>query len=125
VLLELRPDGTTFPVAEGAFLDMGMQPGQWTVDGSFPNERFRASAVLANGYERGDNALPPETELFMAIPVFNDQFSSREGTLTVLQRRWVFREERRIVGVFSVAPWESEDGLLPTARTYNDLRNVE
>eukprot|EP00968_Pinguiococcus_pyrenoidosus_P021671 scaffold2882_cov359-Pinguiococcus_pyrenoidosus.AAC.4 len=84
----------------------------------------------------------------MAIPVFNDQFSSRgaaqkdctarhrygahgpvfrlsEGTLTVLQRRWVFREERRIVGVFSVAPWESEDGLLPTARTYNDLRNVD
>mmetsp|Transcript_38022 Transcript_38022/g.119353 ORF Transcript_38022/g.119353 Transcript_38022/m.119353 type:complete len:228 (-) Transcript_38022:74-757(-) len=132
LLLELGADGTATPLAEGAYANVGAAPGSWEVEGEFPRERLQANVELRKGYERGDNKLPPGTKLFMSIPVFEDRFSARGGTLTVLQRRWLVREERRIVGTFTVDKRIDNDvdvteaeRALPTARTYNDDRNIE
>lgn len=124
--VQLEGGGRLHIVEEGAFANMGAIDGRWEVKGRFPDERFQGVIHLEKGYARGDNELPPG-KLYLSMPAFKSQLSSKEGggNLTVLQKRWLVREERRLVGTFTAT---AVDGgafpILPTAKTYEDDRNV-
>jgi hypothetical protein len=104
------------------FDDIKFDDGDYSVSGAWPNSVVRFSLLCTSGYQRGDNALPAGERIYFAQAFLGGEPSKRPGTLSVIQRRFILRKERRLVGTLSMEPWR--EGALPPARVYFDKRNV-
>ena len=107
--VELKPDGgVALPVAVGAYAQMELGEGNWTVDGS----TFRMQLPLSRRYERGDVWLDEGTPLNFAVGFYPDacRIAQRGGRVTIPAVRWFVRREKRLVGTCVVrGPYATKD----------------
>ena len=64
-----------------------------------------------NSFSNELGSLPPG-RIYFSIPCWGAVLSSRSGNLTIKQRRFVVREESRLVGTFKAEMLDPEDELL-------------
>lgn len=112
ITVQFLPGGEMVAVLDSPFIDMAVRPGRWNVgpsEGSNLRRRKPAASGLnvisdtcrfwveTDGFARGDVTIPAG-KLFFAVPAWGGQLS-RKGLVTVRQKRWIVREESRILGV--------------------------
>lgn len=118
-------DGSTTCVAVGPYFDdVALSPGKVQLDGSWPHDVIRFSLECASGWVRGDNTLPEATVIYFAHSFLGEEPSKRAGALSVIQRRFLVRKERRLLGTFTMSRFTPET-LLPASRVYIDKRWVK
>lgn len=119
--VQFLPDGEMAVEVVSPFIDMTVGPGKWTVgpaEGSSRRRTNKSSGSLrviadtcrfwveTNGFARGDVSIPPG-KIYFAVPAWGCRLS-RKGLVTVRQRRWIVREESRILGVFGTEIIETD-----------------
>ena len=98
------------PLAVGAYARFIVSDGQWWLD-----EGTLRLRLQTEGLSRGDITLP-SGGLDLCTPVLGPALLSKnKGMVTILQRRWWVRLERRIVGTFRAEEVEMEGGEEPKA----------
>jgi hypothetical protein len=106
LLVEFGADGRiAAPKVKSPWIDIVVREGQWAVEplskGSGTTQQATLRFVLSTGGAvRGDISIP-EGQLYFATPTWGAKLSRKKGMITVRQKRWGFRTESRILGVFS------------------------
>ena len=104
VAVELREGGVLECVGVGAFLPMTLSPGTWRLEG----DALKFSVGMS-GMRRGDIELPNDL-LHFRTAAWGRTVASR-GNLLLLQTRFGFRKEWRMVGAFKAEPLQEGDDL--------------
>ena len=102
--VELQEGGVVQPLAIGAFANMQLRPGTWSLD----EDTLRLNLGIS-GIEKGDITLP-EGKLYFKTLAWGDMVSSNRGRLLLKQRRALVRQEWRSVGTFKAQPLVEEEG---------------
>ena len=97
VAVELGTNGVVTPLAIGGFAPMTVFKGEWQCEGD-----ALKFDVKTSGMARGDVSLP-EDSLHFRTAAWGGTMASR-GDLMLLQTRFGFRREWRMVGVFKAEP---------------------
>ncbi|CAN0227833.1 unnamed protein product [Ectocarpus sp. 4 AP-2014] len=111
LLVQFLPGGDMKADVDSPFVDMTVTPGKWSVGAAQGKPRRRPTHSLGSltsdtcrfwvetdGFGRGDVTIPAG-RIYFAVPAWGGKLS-RKGLVTVRQRRWLVREESRILGVF-------------------------
>jgi len=97
IAVELGANGVVTPLAIGGFAPMTVRAGEWRLEGD-----ALKFDVKTSGMARGDVTLP-EDSLHFRTAAWGGTMASR-GNLMLLQTRFGFRREWRMVGVFKAEP---------------------
>lgn len=97
VAVELGANGVVTPLAIGGFAPMTVSAGKWRLEGD-----ALKFDVKTSGMAKGDVTLP-EDSLHFRTAAWGGTMASR-GNLMLLQARFGFRREWRMVGVFKAEP---------------------
>mmetsp|Transcript_38790 Transcript_38790/g.51111 ORF Transcript_38790/g.51111 Transcript_38790/m.51111 type:complete len:258 (-) Transcript_38790:227-1000(-) len=73
--------------------------GPWRIDGQFPNSICRFNLGI-NEFVYDDIFLP-EGKIYFNIPCWGSMLSKKTGGLSVRQKRWLVRDESRMLGIFT------------------------
>ena len=103
IAVQLNEGGAVEPLAVGAFLPMTITEGTWRLEGD-----ALKFDVKMSGMTRGDIELP-EDSLHFRTAAWGGTMASK-GRLLLLQTRFGFRREWRMVGVFKSEPLEDDNG---------------
>ncbi|CAM9858241.1 unnamed protein product [Heterosigma akashiwo] len=69
------------------------------MEGSFPNSVCKFDLTLVDGFRFQDIYLDAEV-IYFSIGCWGSMMSKKKGLLSVRQKRWVVREESRMLGIF-------------------------
>ena len=100
--VELGANGVVTPIAIGGFAPMTVSAGKWRLEGD-----ALKFDVKTSGMAKGDVTLP-EDSLHFRTAAWGGTMASR-GNLMLLQTRFGFRREWRMVGVFKAEPLLDDD----------------
>ena len=102
IAVELGANGVVTPIAVGGFAPMTVSEGKWRLEGD-----ALKFDVKTSGMAKGDVTLP-EDSLHFRTAAWGGTMASR-GNLMLLQTRFGFRREWRMVGVFKAEPLLDND----------------
>ena len=102
IAVRLKENGVVETLAVGAFLPMTISDGTWRLEGD-----ALKFDVKMSGMTRGDIELP-EDSLHFRTAAWGATMASK-GRLLLLQTRFGFRREWRMVGVFKAEPLGDDD----------------
>ena len=97
IAVELKENGVVEPIAIGGFAPTSIAAGSWRLEGD-----ALKFDVKTSGMERGDISLPSDS-LHFRTAAWGGTMASK-GNLMLLQTRFGFRREWRMVGVFKAEP---------------------
>ena len=97
IAVELKENGVVEPIAIGGFAPTSISAGSWRLEGD-----ALKFDVKTSGMERGDISLPNDS-LHFRTAAWGGTMASK-GNLMLLQTRFGFRREWRMVGVFKAEP---------------------
>mmetsp|Transcript_4981 Transcript_4981/g.12895 ORF Transcript_4981/g.12895 Transcript_4981/m.12895 type:complete len:251 (+) Transcript_4981:176-928(+) len=103
VAVEMQPGGIVMPLGVAAFIKLEVGPGEWRVEGG--TLRFW---LTIGELSRGDITLPAG-RLYFSAPVWGGVVSRNKGIITIRARRWLVREESRMVGRLAVTTLRGDE----------------